>query len=81
MNMTQEEFLEWIETPATRQLLAAFKTEAASLRGIWTARAWGMGLMTPEEQMTLHSYKIESETFERLSKMTYGDFLQWNEKD
>ena len=80
MNMTQEDFQEWLENPATRQVLASLKTQAAFMRELWTARAWSAVLMSPEDQLSMNNYKVESEVFERLSKMTYNDFLQWNER-
>ncbi len=72
--LSETEFADWLENPATHEVLSALKQRAIVLRQMWAERVWSNVNPTMEAQISSATGKGEIMAYEELAGLTFDDY-------
>jgi hypothetical protein len=72
--LSKEAFAEWLDNPATLEILAALRIRAQLLSKTTLTHVWASGLLTPEQQVDVALIKGKVQMLQDIASWTPEDF-------
>jgi hypothetical protein len=72
--LSKEAFAEWLDNPATLEILAALRIRAQLLAKTTLTHVWASGFLTSDQQVELAKIKGKVQMLEDLASWTPEDF-------
>lgn len=72
--LSKEAFAEWLDNPATLEILAALRIKAQLLMKDTQARMWASGMLTPEQQVDVALIRGKVQMLQDMASWTPEDF-------